>query len=98
MCETIIDAAAQGATYRQIVEATDATKRSTAQSPAPIVAQEDSTNTVLGNLLTGELQRHARRIQALNALLCEDIQPALERLLTETASYEAATELLADES
>ncbi len=111
--ETLIDAAAQGATYRQIAEAADAAERDTAQSPAPVVARERSANTVLENLLTGELQQVAvlfarcrqllpqathGEILALDALLREGIQPALERLLTETASYVTAAELLAEES
>ena len=106
----LVQAAAQGATYRQIAEAADAAEHS---APQPRAVAGATRGTLLGGLLAGELQEVAvlfarcrqvlpratlDDVVALEALLRQGIQPALERLLAEAASYVAAAELLADDS
>ena len=108
--EALIEAAARGAPYREIAEAAE---RGTVSSPASVrKGTQPDTATLLGSLLTDELQQVAvlfarcrqslpqatqDEIKALETLLRESIQPALERLLAESASYVAAEELLAEE-
>ncbi len=112
--EALIDAAARGVPYRQIAEAAEAAERGAVPSPAPVrKGTRRNTATLLGSLLTDDLQQVAGlfarcrqslpqatqdEIKALETLLRESIQPALERLVAETASYVAAEELLAEES
>jgi len=103
----LVRAAAQGATYRQIAAAAEAAERDAVQPPA-VAGPPWGTGTQLGSLVADELQQVATlftrcrqvlpqatadEIVALEALLREGIQPALERLLAETASYVAAAEL-----
>lgn len=107
----LVRAASQGATYRQIAEAAGATERSPVQPPT-VAGTPRHTDTMLSALLADELQQVAvlfartrqllpqampSEVMTLEVLLRESIQPALERLLTEAASYVAAAELLAGE-